>query len=111
MFVGHYQRFFRYQAHEPFEYLAGEMSISAPSGLSGGPLFRQGAQFMVTGMATANLESYAITDSLEETREGGDTFRLEARRVINYGLALMLSGVSDWLDDQIPNRPGTAYAR
>lgn len=55
------------------------------------------------------IQSYAITDSLEEVRAGGDVFRLESRRVITYGVALMLSEVSDWLDERAPNRRGTAY--
>lgn len=110
LFVGHYQRFFQYSAKQGVSYIAGEMSIPAPAGLSGGPLFRPGAPQMVTGIATTNAESYAVTDALEEVRDGGSVFRLESRRVITYGLALMLGQVSDWLDENVPNRKGTAYA-
>jgi hypothetical protein len=38
---------------------------------------------MLTGLVTANVESYAVTDSVEEVREGGDVFRLESRKVIS----------------------------
>ncbi|HXC77593.1 MAG TPA: serine protease [Candidatus Acidoferrum sp.] len=110
LFVGQYQRFFDYSSHAGYTYLAGEMSIPAPTGISGGPLFRAGAPQMVTGIATANVESYAVTDSLEEVDAGGNVSRIESRRVISYGLALMLSAVSGWLDEVIPDRPGTAYA-
>ena len=86
------------------------MSLPAPTGMSGGPLFRAGAPQMVTGIATANVESYAVTDLLEEVDAEGNVSRIESRRVISYGLALMLSAVSRWLDETIPDRPGTAYA-
>ena len=71
--------------------------------MSGGPLFRAEAPQMVTGIATANVESYAVTDSLEEVHAGGNVSRIESRRVISYGLALMLSAVSGWLDETIPD--------
>ena len=104
MFRGHYQRFLEYPDHHGAHYLAGEMSIPAPAGLSGAPLFRPGAFQMVTGLVTANLDSYSITDSFEEVREGGSIYRLESRRIITYGVALILAGVEDWLLESIPPR-------
>ncbi|MHB1716484.1 MAG: trypsin-like peptidase domain-containing protein [Acidimicrobiales bacterium] len=109
LFVAHYQRFFDYESPQGYRYLAGEIGIPAPGGLSGGPVFRQGAPQMLTGLVTANHESYAITDSLEEVREGGDLFRLEARKVISYGVVLMLSGVSGWLQEVVPPRNGMGW--
>jgi len=111
LFLGHYQRFFEYTATAGFRYLGGEMSIPAPGGLSGAPLFRPDAHQMVTGVVTSNLESYAVTDSTEELREDGSVYRLESRRVINYGLALMLSSVDDWLQDAVPHQKGTPRNR
>ena len=108
-FVGHLQRFFRYSSPAGYTYTAGEMSIPSPSGLSGGPVFRRGAQSMLLGIVTANIESFALTDSIEEIREGGETFRLESRRVLSYGLCLMLSTVSDWLQENIPLRDGLGW--
>ena len=109
VFVGHFQRFFDYQSPGGYRCTAAELSGTAPSGLSGGPIFRQGAPQMRTGVVTANAESYAITDSLEEVREGGDVFRLESRRVISYGVGLLLSPVSEWLRDVVPDRPGMGW--
>ena len=40
LFLGYYQRFFKYPETSRNRYLAGEMSIPAPGGLSGSPLFR-----------------------------------------------------------------------
>lgn len=109
LFVGHYQRFFEYSSPSGDHYLVGEMSIPAPAGLSGSPLFRAGAPQMVTGMVTTNLESYAITDSVVEVDDSGKVYKEEARKVISYGLALTLSGVSKWLREVLPDRPGLGW--
>ncbi len=104
VFIGHFQRVMPYVSPCGYRYLAGELSIPAPSGLSGGPVFRRGAQKMVMGVVTANLESYAVTDSVLTVDDGGKEYREEARRVIRYGLAVMLSGVGDWLNERSPKR-------
>jgi hypothetical protein len=41
------------------------MSIPAPAGLSGGPLFRPGAPPMVTALVTENLQSTTFLDQIE----------------------------------------------
>lgn len=101
LFKGHIQRIFNYNAHEQWSYLAAELSIPAPGGLSGAPLFRLGAQEMVVGLVTANAESFAITDSIEEMDSSGNRLRIESRRVLNYGVGLLLAGVADWLKEQV----------
>lgn len=111
LFTGHYQRFLEWRPPNGRPYLAGEMSIPAPAGLSGGPVFRRGAQVMVTGLVTSNLESYSVLHAIEEVDEAGQRFREEARRVIQYGLVAMLSDIEDWLDGVVPHRPGTAHYR
>lgn len=109
LFKGSYQRFFRFAAPGGYRYEAGELSIPAPAGLSGGPLFRPEAPSLLTGLVTTNTETYSTEDWREEvTREG--IRRVEAHhRVIRYGVAVMLSPLSDWLDDYIGHRPGTAW--
>lgn len=109
LFKGHYQRFFDYDSHTGHRYLAGEMSVPAPGGLSGGPLFRPGAQQMLTGLVTASHESYAIVDSTEYEHKDGIEYRSEVRRVITYGVALMLNSVLDWLRSNVPDRPGVGW--
>lgn len=109
IFVGHYQRFFRFELSKHGGYVAGEMSIPAPAGLSGGPVFRRGAPQMLTGLVTSNLESYSILHAIEEVDESGHRFREESRRVIQYGLVAMLSEIESWLDELVPHRRGTAH--
>jgi hypothetical protein len=105
IFVGHYQRFFQYAGFGIKPYWAGELSVPAPGGLSGGPVFRPGALQMVTGLVTANVESYAVTDSIEEVRDGGSVYRLESRKVISYGISLMLAQYDDWLNELVSPPP------
>ena len=107
LFKAYYQRIFRGPwSPGGLRYVAAELSIPAPGGLSGSPLFRPGAEQMVTGLVTANLQSYAITDSIEEVDDDGRIYRQEARKVVSYGLALMLTGVADWLNDNTELGPG-----
>lgn len=105
LFRGYFQRFMHFETPGGFQYLGGEMSIPAPGGLSGGPLFRPGAHTMVTGLVATNRDSYAVTDSIDEVDDAGKRFRLESRKVVSYGVAVMLSGVADWLNDTGPQRP------
>jgi hypothetical protein len=105
LFTGYFQRFIpQHESHLGFKYAAGELSIPCPGGLSGGPLFRPAAPVMLTAMATENLDTYSVLDSVSEIQSDGTKYREESRRVISYGIALMLDGVSEWLDDHVPPR-------
>lgn len=106
LFKTHYQRIFKYVSPSGLRYVASELSVPAPGGLSGSPLFRPGAEQMVTGLVTANVESYSLTDSIEEVDDDGRIYRHEARKVVSYGIALMLTGVADWLNDNTQHGPG-----
>lgn len=105
LFKGHYQRFMPYTTPRGYSYLAGELSITAPGGLSGSPLIREGS-WLPTGVVTGSAESYAIVDSIEEVDDNGHVYRQEARKVVTYGIALMLYDVVEWLNDCLPPRSG-----
>lgn len=109
LFVGYYQRFFDFNSPSNYRYLAGEMSVPAPGGLSGGPLFRRGAPQMLTGLVTTNYESYTISDSVEEVDDDGRVYRAESRKIVSYGIALMLNTVKPWLKEVIANRTGMGW--
>jgi len=109
LFLGHFQRFFEFDSPAGYHYVAGELNIPAPAGLSGGPLFRPGAPSLLTGIVTANIESYSTLDWVEESSADGTT-RVEAHHaVIRYGLAVMLSQLEEWLDAHVSHREGTAW--
>jgi hypothetical protein len=98
VFRGYYQRFVHYQSPLGYEYLAAELNIACPAGLSGGPLFRREG-FILVGMATENLQVSTTLDSLEEVESGGSVRREVSRRVVEYGIGLMLRDVEPWLQE------------
>jgi len=105
LFVGNFQRFFDHRdSLSGRGYPASEMSIPAPRGLSGGPVFRPGAPVVLTGMVTANFDSTTALEAHEEEDQDGRKRTLQYQRVISYGVALRLASFGDWLDDLIPPR-------
>jgi hypothetical protein len=104
LFKGHFMRFMDHTSYLGYRYLAGEISIPVPTGLSGGPLFRPGAHSMVTALVTENLTSHLVEDSTESLEENGSRTRTEVRRVVSYGVVVMLSAIAEWLDFEIPGR-------
>lgn len=104
LFRGYYQRYMEHQSHMKYNYVAGELNIACPGGLSGGPLFRPGAPQMLTGIVTENLEATTLLDSEERILEGGVQHHDHYRRVINYGVAIMLDRVGNWIDENVPPR-------
>jgi hypothetical protein len=58
-----------------YRFLAGEMSIAAPIGLSGGPLFRPSVHQMVFGLAAGSLATYSDVDRIVEVKDGGKEYR------------------------------------
>lgn len=102
VFRGYFQRFFLFRSPGGFTYLAGEMSIPAPGGLSGGPVFRPSEPGLLAGIVTSNLETYAVLDFIEETSRDGTMTLVKNRRVVSYGLVLILQNVEDWLDETVP---------
>lgn len=104
LFRGYFQRFMLHQSHLGFEYNAAEMSIGAPAGLSGGPLFRPGAPVMVTGLVTENLRSTTFLQAVEEVQDGPSIHKSSVHEMINYGVALLLDSQSEFLDRHVPPR-------
>lgn len=114
---GTHQRFY-VTTQLGYRYRAGEMSIAAPEGLSGGPIFSSHNPSAVTAMVTSNVESYRIAASIDEIDRDGVRQRIESRNVITYGVSLILGDHRDWLRDAIPWRdvsgadpPGTLMPR
>jgi hypothetical protein len=100
------QRTLLYDEQSPYRYLAAELSMACPAGLSGGPLFPYAdpAFGVVTGLITTNVDVAMAHEAFEEIEErtGNETKIVHYRRVITYGIALLLYGIREWLDEQIP---------
>lgn len=102
LFMGYFQRFMNHKSHMSYEYMAGELSTPCPGGLSGGPLFRPRAQVMLTGLVAENLEVSTYLHEQEVVLHDGKVINEHYRRVVNYGVAVMLDSVSDWLKEHVP---------
>jgi hypothetical protein len=104
LFRGHYQRFYRHDSFLGYAYQAAELSIPAPAGLSGGPVFLETSMDEVVGVVTENLESSTVLEAVEEIQSPGKTHRDVFRKVITYGVAAVLHDIGDWLDQHVPWR-------
>lgn len=102
-FRGHFHRFFEYRSPLGYSYVAGELSIGTPAGLSGGPVFLPEYPDYVVGVVAENIESSTHRRTIEEeVVSGSSTFREVVRSVIDYGICVMLDEVREWLDAYIP---------
>jgi hypothetical protein len=101
IFKGYFHRFMRHKSHLGYEYLAGELSTPCPSGLSGGPLFRPGALTMLTGLVTEDIEATTSLHETESFAQDGSKVVDHYRRVVTFGVGLMLTDVKDWLDQHV----------
>jgi hypothetical protein len=102
-FVGHFQRFFSHESFMGYRYRAAELSISAPRGLSGGPVFRSGAQYVLHGVVAENVESATAKEAHEEEVRPGEKREIRVERVISYGVAVLVHPLAQWLDPQVPS--------
>ncbi len=96
---GHWQRFFGYTNAAGRNYFAGEMSIPAPGGMSGGPVLRGADTNLLEGIVTTNHDSFAILDQVDDVDDDGARTRIESRRIVSYGIAVMSVVFREWLDD------------
>jgi hypothetical protein len=53
-------------------------------------------------MVTENLDSTTFLEAVEKVQTGGRTTETRYQRVVQYGVAVMLAGVEDWLDEHAP---------
>lgn len=101
-FVGHIQRFFFHSSHLGYRYLAAELDTGCPRGLSGAPVFNPGFHGRLYGLITENIKTTTELESVLEVEEDGKTFREHYHNIINYGVALWLPAIAEWLDSAVP---------
>ena len=74
------------------------MSIPAPGGFSGGPIAWAGDPSRPVGIVTTNHDSWMTVDRFEEVEKDGKIYREEIRRVVSYGLAAVIVGLTEWIE-------------
>jgi hypothetical protein len=57
---------------------------------------------VVTGIVASNIDSTTYTDEVVERTRDGETERTTLKRLVSYGVAVMLSELGAWLDERIP---------
>jgi hypothetical protein len=100
-FRGYYQRSMRFTSPEGYTYWASELSFPAPRGLSGGAVYKRHRFPEVSGIVTTNYESYTGSEHEVIERHGGVTEIVRYRRVVTYGIALMMHEVAAWLEEAV----------
>jgi hypothetical protein len=102
LFRGYSQRSMPYQSNLGYEYAAIELSFPCPGGLSGGPIFSIRRPQHLVGLVTENVETTTLLDSTEILSKEGQLITEHYRRVINYGVGLLLYPYKEWIDSLIP---------
>lgn len=96
--AGHHQRIIRnHRSFMGFDYVASELSVPPPAGLSGAALFNPQNPDDAVAVAAEDFQTATVAESFEEELHDGVTRRVESRRVISYGIAVLLEPLSDWL--------------
>lgn len=103
-FRGHVQRTFDHASSLGYQYRAIELSFGAPGGLSGGPIALRRDSSRAIGIVTENVRSTTYLESIVDVVDGAERYREQIHNVINYGIAVELDTVTDWLNEIIPRR-------
>jgi hypothetical protein len=101
-FHGHIQRFFPYTSHLGYKYLAAELSAGAPRGLSGAAVFNARHQGRLYGVVVENVRTTTELETILEVQNGDKTHRELYHNLINYGVAVWLPSVQEWVDRVVP---------
>jgi Trypsin-like peptidase domain len=101
LYKGHFQTFYAYESFFGYRYAAGEISIPAPGGLSGGPVFLPRDQQTVVAMVTENVNSALVLDSVEEVSDDGKEYKALYQSISRFGVVLMLAPIAEWLGAQV----------
>ena len=102
LFQGYVQRFFSHSSHLGYKYLAAELNFSCPGGLSGSLLINQKHHGRLYGIVTENLRTSTELESILEVTDDGREYKESYHNIINFGVAMWLPAVSDWINTVVP---------
>ena len=111
LFKGHIQRVFanRDLYGHRYRYDAAELSMPAPRGASGGPVFTRDDPNRLVGVIAGNYESHRDSYSFEEEQGPGKIVRTKGYNIINYGIAILGAPLLTWFDEHIPRWSGVKF--
>ena len=102
MFRGFLQRVFDHKSYLGYEYVADEFSFSIPQGLSGGPVVFDRNPMEVGAVAVESVEAATYIRTITEIVEQHREYHEKVQAVVQYGIAVRLEHVEDWLDQHVP---------
>jgi hypothetical protein len=103
LFAGIIQRYFTHQSFMRYSYEAAEMSIPAPAGLSGGPVFHHHGTQQLFGVVTENFDSTTLLEAVELISTQTEKRTVQYQRMISYGVTLLLDPLVGWLQTYVPS--------
>jgi hypothetical protein len=95
VFKGYFQRLFLHESNFDYKYSAIELSTPCPKGLSGAPVMVFGNASQLAGLVAESIET--SNELHVEEAEGSETYVY--RRVINYGVAVNLATIENWIEE------------
>lgn len=98
---GYFQRYMPYTSNDGRRYFAAEMSAPAPGGSSGSVLVLSNAPDRAAAVVARNHDSWMTVERIEELESGGRVNRVEVRKVITYGIAVVLHSHREWIDEMV----------
>jgi len=100
--TGNLQRLFRHTT-KSYSYLAVELSIPFPKGMSGAPVFRIRSPLKdIIGVATGAIDTTSEIDTIETIEKPGYKEVIRTAKVIQYGICVYLEPLLEWLRENIP---------
>lgn len=96
-FRGHVQRMFDHDSHLGYRYAATELSFPAPGGLSGGPVAPRRDPSRVFAIVAENKLATTYLHTVSDLTSGGERVSERVHSTIEYGIAVLLAPVTDWL--------------
>jgi len=85
-----------------YEFEAAELSIPAPEGLSGAPVFNRERRSEVQAVVSWNHEERTERVREETITAPGHKQTLAVDSIVSYGIAVLLDPLRDWLDEHVP---------
>ena len=96
------QRVFEHSSHLGYEYVADELSFPIPGGLSGGPVVFDRNPWELTGIAAESIAASTYIHNVQELIEPGREVKVSEHRVVEYGVAVRLESILDWVNELVP---------
>ena len=56
---------------------------------------------VLLGLVADNIDSWTLVDSVDEIDRAGERLKIESRRIVSYGVAVLMHPLDDWLNSRV----------